>query len=54
MRAMYAGTFGDRDRTARVEEVERMVRLQDLVVGGQRQTELDERAGLLLVLAERA
>src|SRR5690606_9240622 len=34
--------FGDADRAARVEQVEAVAGLGDLVVGGQRQSDLDE------------
>src|SRR5262249_22655287 len=44
------GALGDRDRAARVEQVERVRALQHLIVGRQRQLALDQPLGLGLVL----
>ena len=48
------GALGDRDRAARVEQVERVVRLEDHVVGRQRQLPLDQPDAFLLRIGEVA
>ena len=51
MRPMYAGALGDRDRAARVEQVERVRGLEDHLVAGQRQLRVEQ--ALRLALEER-